>query len=108
MNQSEKKYPKGHFMNRYMGLSIAICAGLGVSLSFITDNLAFIGVGPAIGAAVGVALGQSMEDKYSRKGLIRPLTEKETTEKKKTQKYAFWLLLAGILLFLFFVVYLNL
>lgn len=100
MESSEKKYPKGHFMNLYLGWGIAICAGIGIPLSVITKNFAFIGLGPAIGVAVGAALGQSMENKYEQKGLIRPLSQEEIKLKKRSQRFSFILLLTGLLLFL--------
>ena len=65
-----------------MGIGIAVFSGLGIPLSIITENYAFIGIGPALGVSFGLAIGSSIEAKYKKEGKIRPLSEKE----KKRQK----------------------
>ena len=48
------KIPEGQIIAKWMGIGIAIFAGLGIPLSIITSNFAFIGIGPALGVAVGL------------------------------------------------------
>ncbi|MDX1315018.1 MAG: hypothetical protein R3356_05900 [Eudoraea sp.] len=90
---NHKQYPEGHFVGMWMGISMAIFTGLGVAISAVVQNFAFIGIGPALGVGVGLPIGQMVENKYKEEGKIRPLNENE----KKSRKN---LLLGGILLFL--------
>lgn len=83
MIDKNKKYPEGHFLGVGMAIGIAIFSGVGVTLSTATDNPGLIGMGPAIGVALGLAYGKSMEDKYRKEGLIRPLTEEEKKSRKR-------------------------
>ena len=78
----EQKYPEGHFVGKWMGIGIAIFSGIGIPLSVITKQFAFIGIGPALGVSVGLAIGQAVENKYKKENKIRPLTEAETKRKK--------------------------
>lgn len=93
IDNGDKKYPEGHFLGLWMGIGMAIFSGLGIALSAIAGNYAFIGIGPAIGVGFGLPIGQAIENKYKAQGRIRPLTEKEKQSRKN-------LLIAGILLFL--------
>jgi hypothetical protein len=93
MDNDDKRYPEGHFIGMWMGISMAIFTGLGVALSAIAQNFAFIGVGPAIGVGFGLPIGQAIENKYKAQGKIRPLTETEKQSRKN-------LLIGGVLLFL--------
>lgn len=68
--KTKKKYPKGHFVGMWMGIGIAIFAGLGIAFSVITENFGLIGIGPAIGIAIGLSIGQSVENKYNKEGKI--------------------------------------
>ncbi len=89
MGDKKEKYPEGHFLGMWMGIGIAIFAGIGIPLSVATDNPGLIGIGPALGVAFGLAIGQAMEDKHRKEGRIRPLTKEEKKRKER-------LVLAGI------------
>lgn len=95
--KESKKYPEGHFLGVGMMIGIIIFSGTGVSLSISTDNPALIGIFPGIGVAFGLAIGKSMEEKYRKQGLIRPLTEQEKKARKRSQTMGFILLGAGII-----------
>jgi hypothetical protein len=92
MAEKEKRYPKGHFI----GLGMALGAPLGIPLFLALDNPGMMGIGIAIGVAVGTAL----EGRYNRNP--RPMTEEEI----KTVKYAtaagVLALVAGVMVFLWF------
>jgi hypothetical protein len=80
--EENNKYPEGHFVGMWMGIGIAIFSGLGIPLSIVTENYAFIGIGPALGVSLGLAIGSSIEAKYKKEGKIRPLMEDEKKRKK--------------------------
>jgi hypothetical protein len=82
MEENNKQYPEGHFVWMWMGIGVAIFSGIGIPLSIASENLGFMGIGPAIGVAIGLAVGSSIEARYKKEGKIRPLSEKE----KKRQK----------------------
>jgi len=96
----KKKYPEGHFIGQWMAIGIAIFSGFGVALSASTGNSGLLGIGPAIGVAFGLAVGQSIENKYKKKGMIRPLTKKEKKRKHIAVLIGLGLAVLGVLLFL--------
>jgi len=100
MEDVDKKYPEGHFIGMWIGICIAIFSGLGVPLSFATNNPGLIGIGPAIGVSIGVAIGSSVESKYRREGKIRPLTQKEKKGRRTALFIGLAILIAGIAIFL--------
>jgi hypothetical protein len=81
VDEGVRTYPKGQIMGMWMALGIILFSGIGIPLSIVTDNPGLIAIGPAIGVAFGVALGTSMEARYEKKGLIRPLPEQELTSR---------------------------
>ena len=91
MEENNKQYPEGHFVWMWMGIGVAIFSGIGIPLSIASENLGFMGIGPAIGVAIGLAIGSSIEARYKKEGKIRPLSEKE----KKRQKMG---ITAGIMI----------
>ena len=97
---NNKKYPEGHFLGMWMGIGIAIFSGMGVPLSIITKNYAFMGIGPALGVAFGLSIGQGIENKYKKEGRIRPLTEDEKKRKKMAVLAGLALLALGVIVFL--------
>ena len=99
MEKNDKTYPEGYFRGMWIGICIAIFSGLGIPASIITQNYAFIGMGPAIGVAVGAGIGQSIENKYKQEGRIRPLSEGEKKKTKNAVTIAIILLIGGILAF---------
>jgi hypothetical protein len=109
LDNNSEKFPKGQFVGMWMGIGIAIFSGLGIPISIITENYGFIGIGTAIGIVFGLLIGQSIENKYSREGRIRPLTESEKINrqvalnlgKKIAITIGIALLTIGILFFLF-------
>ena len=68
MNNKPKQYPKGHFLGLWMGIMMAVFSGIIIPFSIITDNTAFIGLGPALGVAAGVAIGSGNEQKKEKEG----------------------------------------
>ncbi len=104
-DKSEKKYPEGHFIGMWMGLGIAIFSGFGIPFSIMTNNYAFIGIGPAIGVAFGLSIGQGIENKFKKQGKIRPLTEIEKRKRNIAIIVGIALLTLGVLAFSF--MYLN-
>ena len=99
-----KQFPKGYFINKWMGLGIAIFSGLGVPISIILNNFAFIGIGPAIGVSVGISIGAALEKKKEEQGLIRPLTESETKQRKIAFIVGILAVLAGLAVLLVLIV----
>lgn len=97
-----KKYPEGHFIGRWMGIFIAIFAGLGIPLSSSTGNSGLIGIGPAIGVAVGLSVGSAIEEKYKKEGRIRPLNKEEKKKRNLAIIIAMILFLLGVLAFVGF------
>lgn len=93
MEESNKKYPEGHFVGMWMGIGIAIFSGIGVPLSVLLKTPGLMAIGPAAGVAFGLALGESIETKYKKEGRIRPLTREEKNQRRL-------LVVAGIALFL--------
>ena len=101
-DHNQEQYPEGHFIGMWIGIGIAIFTGVGVPVSVATDNLAFLGIGPAIGVAFGAAIGTSLQAKYSQEGKIRPLTEDEQRKRKLGIKISIGLLILGIITLLIF------
>ena len=99
LNKKYKQYPEGHFVGLWMGIGIAIFSGLGVAISAIAQNYAFIGIGPAIGVAFGLPIGQAIENKHKQQGRIRPLTKKEKKAKKNIVYIGLALFLLGVVVF---------
>ena len=99
-DSQQQKFPKGHFVRMWTGLGMAIFSGLGVPLSIVADNFAFIGIGPAIGVAFGISIGQSIENNKEKAGLIRPLTEEEQRTRRKLTITAGVLIGLGVALLL--------
>lgn len=94
-----QQFPQSHFKKLWMGLGIAIFSGLGVPISIIAGNFAFIGIGPAIGVAVGASIGMAIEKKKESQGLIRPLTDAEKKQRKALSIIGTIVLLAGMTAF---------
>ena len=82
MEEKNKKYPEGHFVGMWIGISIAIFTGAWLPICIILKNPGLMGIGPALGMALGVAIGQSIEEKYKKQGKIKPLTKEEEKTKK--------------------------
>ncbi|KYK22308.1 hypothetical protein AYK25_02595 [Thermoplasmatales archaeon SM1-50] len=99
MKEKDTTYPEGHFLGMWMGVGIAIFSVIGVPLSIVTDNLGFIGIGPALGVAFGLAIGQSIENKYKQQGKIRPLTEFEIKRKRIAVTIGIIILMLGVVIF---------
>ena len=95
--ESQKRYPKGHFI----GIGMAIFSGLGIPLWLVTDNPGLIGAGTVIGLAIGAAL----EQKYNKNP--RELTPEELRMRKIALWAGFLILvlgaIAGIAAFMKFV-----
>lgn len=96
---TEKQYPEGHFLGLWMGIGIAIFSGLGIAISIVAQNYAFIGIGPALGVGFSLPIGQGIENKYKEQGRIRPLNEKEKRARKNALIAGLLLLLLGVVVF---------
>jgi hypothetical protein len=99
-NKQDDKYPKGYFLGMWTGIGIAIFSGVGIPISIVTENFAFIGIGPAIGVSIGIAVGQSLENKYENEGRLRPLTDAENRNRKTMILIAAGIVALGVLVFL--------
>ena len=104
-NNTDKQYPEGHFVGLWMGICIAIFTGLGVAISSVIQNFAFIGIGPALGVGVGLPIGQMVENKHKEQGQIRPLNAAERRSRKNLLIGGILLFLAGVVVFVW--MYLN-
>jgi len=102
--ENDKKYPKGYFLNLWMGMCIAIFSGIGIPIAIISENFAFIGIGPAIGVSIGLAIGQGIENKHEKEGKMRPLTKEEKRGARRMLflgiAVLFMLAILGVLFFL--------
>jgi len=99
-DDQNKKFPEGHFIGMWMGIGVAIFAGLGVPLSRITGHPGLFGIGPALGVVFGLAIGKIVEDKKRQAGLIRPLNAMEKKRRKHIIMAGTVVFLIGILIFL--------
>jgi cadmium resistance protein CadD (predicted permease) len=95
MEENNKKYPEGHFIGIWMAIGIAIFTAFGIPFSITTENPGMIGIWPALGVAIGLSIGQAIENKYKKKGKIRPLTEEEKKRKKIGVTAGLMILLIG-------------
>lgn len=101
--KNQSKYPEGHFVNMWMAIGIAMFSGIGIPLSIATDNMGFIGIGPALGVSIGLSIGSGIEAKYKKEGKIRPLTKEEEMRRKTLVTIGLLILTAlSILGFVFF------
>lgn len=100
MEKGDRKYPEGHFVGMWIGIGIAVFAGIGVTVGIATNHAGMMSIFPALGVAIGVAVGSGLEAKYKKAGLIRPLTEKEEKNKKRAVWFGIGFLVLGILIFL--------
>jgi hypothetical protein len=95
----DRKYPEGHFIGLWMGIGIAIFSGLGVPLALATGNYGLMGIGPALGVAFGLSVGQAIENRQKKEGMIRPLTEEEKKRKKLAVLAGLFILSLGVAVF---------
>lgn len=93
---ADEKYREGQLVGQWIGIGIALFAGVGVVLATATDNPGLIGIGPAIGVAFGAAVGSSLERRYRREGRIRPLTDAERGRQNRARWVGVALLVAGL------------
>lgn len=104
IEENDKKYPKGYFLNLWMGICIAVFSGVGIPIAIISKNFAFIGIGPAIGVSVGIAIGQGIENKHDKEGRIRALSREEKRNAKRMVMlgiaFLFVLAILGVIFFL--------
>lgn len=98
---ADKVYPEGRIVAMWIGIGMAMFAGLGVPLSIAVESPGLMGIGPAIGAGVGAAIGASIESRYRGEGRIRPLTAGERRQQR-------WAVIAGAVLLLLGVAFLIL
>ena len=96
-----KKYDEGHFV----GMGMAIGAGVGIPLGLVLGGAAFLGIGIAVGVTLGLAIGKGVENKYMEKGLIKPLSAGD--KKKKRMSVLMGLVALGLLVILFLTKYLS-
>jgi polyferredoxin len=94
MDDTQKKYPEGHFLAIGMALGIP----LGMVFATALENPGFIGIGLPFGLATGLAL----EAKYKKEGKIRPLTKEELKARQIWVIAGIVLLVLGIFVFWLF------
>jgi hypothetical protein len=99
-NKHDKKFPKGHFVGIWMGIGLAMFAGLGVPLSVATGNTGLIGLGPAMGLVFGTIIGQIVEKNKDSQGLIRELTPAERRSRSYAILAGLVILVAGMVIFI--------
>jgi hypothetical protein len=85
---ADGKYPKGHFINKWMAIGIPLGLPIGLAMGNIS-------LGLPIGLAIGYAIGASMEEKNKDK--IRPLTSQEEERKNTLTKFTLAILIIGVL-----------
>ena len=91
-----KEYPEGQLVATWIGIGIALFAGVGVVLATATDNPGLIGIGPALGVAVGAGIGAGLENKARQEGRIRELTPAEHRRQRRSRWIGAAILLAGL------------
>ena len=74
------KKPKGHYISVGIIIGIGIFGMLGTVIYLITNNFAFIGVGPAVGIPIGLILGQIWKAKKSAKEKLENLVLKKNND----------------------------
>lgn len=99
MYEEEEKIPEGKIVGNWIAIGIAIFSGLGIPLSVVTENFAFIGIGPAIGVGFGAAIGKSIEQKYKNEGRLAPPTAKDKRKSKIFLFVGLGVLLLGVVFF---------
>lgn len=95
MEEKNKQYPEGHFVNTWMIIGIAIFSGIGIPLFIVLKNPGLIAIGPALGVSIGLAIGTAIEAKYKKGGKVRPLTEEER-KKRKTAVFVALIVLTAL------------
>ena len=98
--EDDKKHPEGHYVGMWIGIGMAMFAGLGVPLSIALESPGLIGIGPAIGVGFGAVIGQAIEAKKKKEGKTRPLTDEECKSRKKLAIAGSAILVVGLLLLL--------
>lgn len=78
-DDQNRSFPAGTFTNS----GLAAGAAIGVPLAAILGEPAYMGIGVAVGAGIGLAIGTAVEDRFKRRGLIRPLTETERLRRRR-------------------------
>lgn len=101
---SDKQKPRGHYVSFGIAIGIGIFGVLGVAISFITENFALIGVGPAVGVPIGLLIGQSLESKKEQEGKLRELTIQEKQRQRMLIFVGLGFAFLGILGFLLFAI----
>jgi hypothetical protein len=94
MEESRKRYPKGH----YVSLGIVLGLPLGIPLWLVTENPGMIGAG----VAIGLSIGSAFEQKYNKNP--RPLTPEELRIRKIAAVAGVLALIAGFVAFFFLMV----
>ncbi len=61
--------PKGYYQQLWIGLGMAIFGiPLGVAMGSALGNMAFVGIGPAMGLPIGIAIGNEKDKKAAEEG----------------------------------------
>ena len=66
----KEKYPEGYFVNRWVGIGIAVFSGVWITWALLQGRQDLIIFGPAFGILAGLIVGSSIEQKYKREGRI--------------------------------------
>lgn len=87
---AEREYRQGEVVATWIGIGMALFAGVGVVIATVSGTPGLIGIGPAIGVAFGASVGASLEAKYRRQGRLRPPTPAD----RRRMRIALWIGLA--------------
>lgn len=91
-----KTYPEGQLVATWIGIGMALFAGVGVVFATATDNPGLIGIGPALGVAVGAGIGAGLENKAREEGRIRDLTPAERRRQRRAMGIGVAIVLVGL------------
>ena len=84
---AKREYREGELVATWIGIGMALFAGVGVVIASVTDTPGLIGIGPAIGVAFGTSVGTALEARYRREGRLRPPTPAE----RRRLRIALWI-----------------
>jgi len=61
--------PKGHYQTMWLALGMVLFGlPFGMIMGLSLDNMAFLGLGPAMGLPIGIAIGQSKDKQAEEEG----------------------------------------
>lgn len=91
---AQREYREGEVVATWIGVGMALFAGVGVVIATVTDTPGLIGIGPAVGVAFGTSVGMALEARYRREGRLRQPTPAE----RRRLRIALWIGVALLVL----------